>query len=187
MQKVAARLGISKMGVYRYVSSKEELLAVAVEQAVDVPPDADPTASWRDRTVAWAEALREVWLAHPWLPATTIGNRMVGPREIAWTEAGARALEGSRLAGGELRATIALLFAHARATLATDVAGTQYWNVAPELGAEIRERLRADQDRFPLVTAAEAATADGFDPWLYGLELILEGVAAVGRTRPPAG
>ena len=180
MQKVAARLGVTKMALYRYVGSKDELIAVAVEQAVEDPPTSTAAdGDWRERTRRWADRLREVWTAHPWLPAATLGNRVMGPREIGWSESAAQALEGSGLGGAELRATIALLFAHSRSALAHDVAGTQYWTLDQELGAEVRERLRAHADRFPLISAA-GADDDEFDVWRYGIDLVLDGVAARG-------
>jgi AcrR family transcriptional regulator len=178
MQKVAERLGVTKMALYRYVSSKDELIAIAVERAVGDPPTTPTTdGDWRARTHRWAGELRQVWQAHPWLPGATLGARMIGPREIGWSEAAARALEGSGLQGAALRTTISLLFAHSRSALALDVAGTQYWNVGAEPGAELRERLRAEAHRFPLISAAGTGDAD-HDPWLIGLELILDGIAA---------
>ena len=182
MQKVSARLGVTKMALYRYVGSKEELVAVAVEHAVGDPPDLTAGGDWRERTLRWAALLREVWERHPWLPAATLGNRMIGPREIGWSESAAQALAGSGLAGEELRATIALLFAASRAALAHDVAGTQFWTTQPQVGAELRERLRNHADRFPLVSAAEAETAGGLDAWRFGIELLLDGVAARRRS-----
>lgn len=183
MQKVAERLGVSKMALYRYVSSKDELVAVAVEEAVgDAPVTTPADGGWRDRTRVWAEALRAVWEEHPWLPATAVGNRIVGPREIAWSESAARALAGSGLAGAELRATITLLFAHARATLVREIAGTQYWATSHDVGVALRERLSESRARFPALAAAEEGPGDA-DAWDYGLEVILDGVAARTRRR----
>jgi AcrR family transcriptional regulator len=181
MQKVAARLGVTKMALYRYVGSKDELVAVAVEHAVGDPPVLTGDGDWRTRTLRWAELLREVWQRHPWLPGATLGNRMIGPREIGWSESAAQALQGSGLTGDELRTTIALLFATSRAALAHDVAGTQYWTTQPQVGAELRERLRGHADRFPLVSAAEAGATRDFDAWRFGLDLVLDGVAARPR------
>ena len=179
MQKVAARLGVSKMALYRYVRSRDDLVAIAVEQAVGEPPGtSDADGDWRARTLLWAERLRAVWVEHPWLPATAVGERMMGPREIGWSEAAARALRGSGQEGGELLATITLLFAHARAELAGDLSGTQHWRVHDELGEELRAHLHEERDRFPLLSAAEDGALAGFDAWRYGLEIVLDGVAA---------
>ncbi|WP_258724989.1 TetR/AcrR family transcriptional regulator [Cellulomonas sp. NS3] len=178
MQKVADRLGVSKMALYRYVGSKDELVAVAVEQAVGVPPEVGADDDWRAATAAWGAELRETWLAHPWLPAATIGNRVMGPREIAWSEAAAAALASSGLTGDALRAVITLLFSHTRSTLSRELTGTQYWTTADDVGAEMRVLLRESGSAFPRIRAAEAAGVAGFDTWRFGLDVILDGVAA---------
>lgn len=178
MQKVADRLGVSKMALYRYVGSKDELVAVAVEQAVGVPPEVDADDDWRGAVAAWAAELRTTWLAHPWLPAATIGNRLMGPREVAWSEAAAAALASSGLTGDALRAVITLLFSHTRSTLSRELTGTQYWTTADDVGAEMRLLLRESGAAFPRIRAAEAVGVAGFDAWRFGLDVILDGVAA---------
>src|SRR6266540_3558611 len=39
MQRVASRLGFTKMALYRYVADKAELLAIMIETAAGEPPD----------------------------------------------------------------------------------------------------------------------------------------------------
>src|ERR1700685_1109401 len=66
MRAVGARLGMTSMGLYRYVRSKDELLALMVDEALG-PPDfpAYGPAGWRDRLSAWAYAARSRLAAHP--------------------------------------------------------------------------------------------------------------------------
>ena len=53
MGRVAGELGASAMSLYRYVASKDELLALMVDAAVGPPPPASqPGEDWRARPVA---------------------------------------------------------------------------------------------------------------------------------------
>ena len=50
MHRVAERLGVTKMALYRYLSAKAELLALAVDAAQGGPPDlAEAGEGWRPR------------------------------------------------------------------------------------------------------------------------------------------
>src|SRR5688500_13948513 len=65
MQRVAGALDVTKMALYRYVSSKAELLAVMTEIAVGEPPVLT-AGDWRGRLAEWAGLLRATWREHPW-------------------------------------------------------------------------------------------------------------------------
>ena len=55
VQRVAERLGVTKMALYRYLAAKADLLAVAVDAAQGGPPDlADAGEGWRPRLERWA-------------------------------------------------------------------------------------------------------------------------------------
>ncbi|RJL31951.1 TetR/AcrR family transcriptional regulator [Bailinhaonella thermotolerans] len=66
MRKLADRLGVATMSLYRYVRSKDELLELMVDAAyeqVEIPEGAD----WRETLRARAWATRATYLRHPWL------------------------------------------------------------------------------------------------------------------------
>ncbi len=83
MQRVAESLDFTKMSLYRHVSGKADLVAVMIEHAVGDPPDLQRVkGGWRPRLERWARALSATWEEHPWLPGVTVGDRVMGPREI---------------------------------------------------------------------------------------------------------
>lgn len=95
MEAVAARLGISAMALYRHVPGKAALVALMLDDGLGPPPKL--AGSWRRRLVAWAQALAEVFRAHPWSLEASAGLRAMGPNELAWLNAGMAALEPTRL------------------------------------------------------------------------------------------
>ena len=100
MKAVAGELGLSTMGLYRYVDSRESLLEVMTESAATDPP-ADLTDSgigWREAAHRWAHYFAEGIRLHPWtldLPAGT--DLAPTPRALAWVDVGLRCLAGAGL------------------------------------------------------------------------------------------
>ena len=183
MQRVASELQFTKMAMYRYVSGKAELLAVMIEEAVGEPPDLRRVAGgWRPRLEEWARCMWAAWDRHPWLPAATAGERIMGPNETDWIECAVAALAGTGLDGGEQMDAVAVLSGHIRSSQSAAAAGTQPWTTGRQ-----REVLLAHADRYPAVTAALAGAAapqarDSLRE--FGLTRILDGLAMLIGERP---
>jgi AcrR family transcriptional regulator len=88
MRAVAQELGMSTMGLYRYVDDREELEGLVVELvlgAVDTePPDRD--ASWRERIEVMVRRLRDTVGAHPAVVPLTITHRHHSLGVLRWSE-----------------------------------------------------------------------------------------------------
>ena len=175
MQQVAGMLDVTKMALYRHVTNKAVLVAVMIEIAVGTPPDLSTVpGGWRPKLTEWAGLMRETWQRHPWLPAATVGERAMGPREIGWTEAAVAALDGTGLTGAECMDAVFLLSGHIRNTRSAATAGTQPWNRDKRLRAQIA----AHGDLFPALVAATADAGDvNLDSsWQFGLDRIFDGL-----------
>jgi AcrR family transcriptional regulator len=187
MQRVARQLGVTKMALYRYVAGKSELLAVMIEQAVGDPPDLHRVrGGWRGKLQAWAQAMWATWDRHPWLPGATTGDRVLGPRELGWTECAVGALAGSGLAGREQLDAVLVLSGHLRNTRSLATAGTQPWTTGRQVAL-----LRQHGDRFPALMAAVPAAGDpsprGSDHAReFGLARILDGLGILIAERTTA-
>lgn len=88
MQRVAESLGFTTMSLYRYVASKDELLALMQDAAVKLPKvDRWPLkGGWQESLRLWAGQLRDAYLARPWLmdiPRNAIGLLMPNSMEAA--------------------------------------------------------------------------------------------------------
>jgi AcrR family transcriptional regulator len=185
MQRVADAFGVTKMALYRYVSGKAQLLAVTIEAAVGDPPVLRGTG-WRARIEEWAGLLRENWLRRPWLPRATVGDRVMGPREVAWIECPVEVLAEAGLTGPQQMDAVLLLCAHVRNTLTGTVSGTQPWTPGRGSGS-LHEQLARRNADYAAVLAATRSGRSEDNGWRFGLELILDGlevqVARAARAR----
>jgi len=177
MQRVAESLGVTKMALYRYVRSKTELIAVTIEAAVGDPPRLGADG-WRDRIEEWAHLLRETWQRHPWLPEATVGDRVMGPREIAWTECPVAVLAEAGLTGTQQMDAVRLLSGHVRNTLTGAGSGTQLWTPGTGAGS-LRTQLALREADYTAVLAATRSRVSPDHGWRFGLDLILDGIEAL--------
>lgn len=184
MQRVAAEVGLTKMGLYRYVASREELEAVMVDAAVEEPPGpGEFTGTWREQAEELVARIDRVWTRHPWLPWVTIGERLMGPREVGWVEAAVRVFEPLALTPHERMDAVSMLFGHLRVTHAAASAGTRPWTADPEGGTTMRDLVAENTERFPALTAVMAAGRPPVDArYAFGLRCLLDGLeVAAGR------
>jgi AcrR family transcriptional regulator len=174
MHRIAAELGLTKMALYRYVNGKAELLAIMIERAVGTPPDLSGVAGWRAKLEEYARELSAAWRRHPWLPSVTVGDRVMGPREAAWSETALSALTDTPLTERERLDVVMMVSHHIRATHPAATQGTQTWtdgSAAPIM----RDLLLLNADRFPLLatTAAISSTATTRE---FGLLALFDGL-----------
>lgn len=183
MQRVAARLGVTKMALYRYVPGKAELVALMVEAAIGSCPAATAHGDgWRERLEEWARHLIAAFGRHPWVLDATVGPRVMGPAELSWLEGAVSALDGTGLTGAERMDAAALLVGHVRAITQQARAAGPAGRPEAQLGAVLGELMRTHGERFPQLTAAlsAAAASKGQDQaWEFGLQRILDGLAAL--------
>src|ERR1700735_5026231 len=66
MARIAKRLGVGAMSLYRYVAAKDELLTLMVDTALGPPPPLPAPGEWRAGLTAWCDAERDAYRAHPW-------------------------------------------------------------------------------------------------------------------------
>ena len=178
MQRVAADLGFTKMSLYRHVQGKAELLSIMIDTAVAEPPDlAGVPGGWRPRLEAFVGQLADVWRQHPWIPAVTVGNRAMGPREAGWVESAVAALAGTGLTGDERLAAVFLLFGHIRNTHSMAAAGTQPWSGDGELAGQIRGHAELFPELSQALNGPAQALADNARK--FGLDRILDGLAVL--------
>ncbi|MFJ9443280.1 TetR/AcrR family transcriptional regulator [Kitasatospora sp. NPDC101235] len=183
MQKVAGQLDFTKMSLYRYVPGKAELIALMVESAVDAPPAAPEGAGWREQLTVWAHRLAESFARHPWLLDATVGARALGPKELAWLEQVVAALDGHGLTGPERMDAAVLLTGHVRGIAAQSRAAGPDGNPEAELLAALGTVVQEHADRFPAVAAAMADPGGRDRALEFGLERILDGLAALIERR----
>ena len=195
MSRVAAELGTGPMSLYRYVTRKDELLALMVDAAHGPPPAGPPDEDWRAGLTRWSWAIRAAYQRHPWVLQIPIRGLPSLPNEVAWFEEGLRCLAGTGLAEAAKGSVILLVTGYVRnaATIDTDIeAAIRASGQTPDewMSSYARTITRlADPQRFPALTKFIAAGVfDRADPpdteFSFGLERILDGIAALVHAGP---
>ncbi len=182
MQRVASELGCTAMALYRHIPAKDQLIAAMADAVTGSPPvPSSPATSWRAETEAWAQALWDLYLAHPWMLRAPTPSAPVGPNELAWFEALLSPLHRSGL-DRERLIPIATFLSGAVRDLA---------RVATELdpaGAAAYGRIlarRLDPERFPTLCSLgeeqgldEEEDGDVTPIVRHGMQCLLDGIEA---------
>jgi AcrR family transcriptional regulator len=114
MARVAERLGVTTMALYRYVSSKDDLLALMLDTALaeSSPAEPVPGEGWRPALERWCAEQLALAAAHPWSVQPPVTSALPGPARVALLDRGLRALEGTPLTWDERVAVIGRLALH---------------------------------------------------------------------------
>ncbi|MFI9329445.1 TetR/AcrR family transcriptional regulator C-terminal domain-containing protein [Kitasatospora sp. NPDC052868] len=199
MRAVAARLGVSPMSPYRYVTGKEDLVLLTADAAFgeasypDVPP-----VGWRPRLELGARTLWSLFRRHPWLAhLSPVTRPKLLPNLMTHAEWALAALDGHGLDAPAMLDIHVLFYSYiegiavnlereTQAQAATGVTEDQWMeHQAPALGA------LADSGRFPVFSRLVAGLENGYDLDLdglfeFGLATLLDGLAprieAAGRS-----
>lgn len=203
MGRVAKELGASAMSLYRYVASKDELLALMIDGAfgqvaVEGPIQEPAEGTWRERLKRWAEIELIAYRRFPWVLRIPITGAPIMPNQLRFMEWGLRALGGTGLKEDEKLSSVLLVtsFTRSFALLSSDIAAAfesgdpTTARVMPHYGELIKKLTTAEE--FPALHAVvDAGTFDEdgeeFDnldyDFRFGLERVLDGIEALIRSR----
>ena len=99
IRAVADELGSSPMGLYRYVSSKEELLEALLDRVLGRMPEVAETGDALADLGTFMTAHRDLLLAHPWAVPGLIAHPLPGPNALPIGELALRLLDRLHLHG----------------------------------------------------------------------------------------
>ncbi|UNX55050.1 TetR/AcrR family transcriptional regulator [Georgenia sp. TF02-10] len=188
MSRVAKALGYTTMSLYRYVESKDELVALMWDNGLDAPPEFDFSGGWRASLERWAFLQLRSLRAHPWSLDIPISAPPLSPRQIDWMEIGLKTLADTPLRSDEklgviLAVNVAVL---AEARLTRELAEGD--EVSSQAYGELISRL-VDRETHPHLRAAvdEGVFAFGTeDPdvdFAFSLGLTLDGIERMIESR----
>ncbi|WP_238019974.1 TetR/AcrR family transcriptional regulator [Dactylosporangium sp. AC04546] len=174
MRAVAQELGVSTMGLYRYVADREELEGLVVELvlgAVDPVPPAD--GSWQERIAVLVERVRVAVGAHPAVVPLTMTHRHRSPAILRWSESVAGLL--TEAGTGPRQRAVAL-----RGLLAYVIGAIQLEHLGPLAGPGTVAIAGLDPAEFPHMraTAREAQGVPADEEFRGGLAMLLAGIRA---------
>ncbi len=192
MNRLATELGTGAMSLYRYVSSKAELVDLMVDAALGPMPAVATGTGWRQALEQLAWAYREALRRHTWILRVPITAPPVTPNQVAFLEACLGATRDTGLSGPARLSTVLLLSGYVRseATLIADITAASMvsGSLAQVVVANYPQMLRrlTDAARFPAIHELMASGA--FDPdedpdaeFVFGLQRLLDGVDALIR------
>ncbi len=191
LRRVAARLGAGPMRLYGYISTKEELFDLMLDEVyAEILPRERP-GDWREALRVHAHRTRQAALRHEWLADLLGGRPALGPNALAVAETTLAALDGladvdtvmravetvSAYLTGAIRREIADL----RAERATGLSKRD-WQRAQ--GPHVSRMLATG--RFPALAKAmhEGTDVAAEESFATGLDWVLDAVAA-RLARPP--
>ncbi len=192
MRRLAAKLGVAAMALYRYVTSKQELLELMVDAAYaesqqGLPPE--PCGDWRGVLRAMAHANRARLHRHPWLgQAYSQALTALTPHQLAGAEHVLQALEPLGLDPDSALAIMDTVNEYSRGAASREVTLLQImkregWDSLEDVRAALRPNMMwlMNTGRYPqfLRWVREAERKDD-DDWRFefGLECVLDGIAA---------
>ncbi|MBL1100858.1 TetR/AcrR family transcriptional regulator [Streptomyces coffeae] len=191
LRKVAAALEAGPMRLYRYLSTKEELLDLMVDAVYgEIRSNGpEPDTGWREALRSHAHRVRHAALRHEWFVDLLGGRPHLGPEALGHLEASLAALRGAPGFGGSIDAVLSAV-----ATVNSYVIGAIRQEVA-DLRAERVSGLNERQwqrsvgpylermlatGRYPTLAEVvrDATHPDADTVFDTGLDCVLDGVAA---------
>jgi len=183
MRRLAERLGVVPMALYKHVANKEQLLDGMIDAVVaGIDPPAG-TGDWRQAVRARVLSARDNLLRHPWAPHVIETRTQASPIVLAHMDA----LIAAFLAGG-LSADLTHHAMHALGSRMWGFTQEVFPTTPPPDDPALREQMfREVAARFPHIV--EIATAGAHDPasavgstcddqfeFEFALDLFLDGV-----------
>ena len=189
MARVAERLGNSTMALYRHVKSKDDLLVLMSDAAIERPDPTPAGIDWRTGLTFWADNVLTAIRRHPWYARIPISGPPAGPNNLAWFDAALGVLNDTGLpeeakvgivmglityVQGEVRMAFDLARGYADNPAAFQQFGATLARVAdPRVYPAVARTVEAGV--FDEVGSFEEDNEADFD---FGLQLYLDGVAA---------
>lgn len=184
LRKVAARLNAGPMRLYGYISTKQELFDLMVDEVqAEILPE-EPPGDWREALSTLAHRTRQAALRHEWLADLLGGRPSLGPNGLAVTEATLAALDGLADIDTVMRAveTVGAYFtgairreiANIRAERATGLSKREWQRAS---GPHVTRMLATG--RFPALSRAvhDGTDVDAETTFTTGLNWVLDAVA----------
>ncbi|WP_344972413.1 TetR/AcrR family transcriptional regulator [Streptosporangium fragile] len=185
LRKVAAQLDARPMRLYGYISTKEELFDLMVDEVhAEILPEEQP-GDWREALRVLAHRTRQATLRHEWLADLLGGRPALGPNALAVAEATLAAFDGLADLETVMRAveTVSAYFtgairreiANLRAERATGLSKRDWQRAS---GPHVMRMLATG--RFPALAKVvhDGTEVDAEASFATGLDWVLDAVAA---------
>jgi len=186
MKRVAAELGFTTMALYRYVDSKDELLAMMWNaSALGLPTVSGD--GWREWLANWAMVQFDGVCRRTWILQMPMSRPPAGPASLAWVEQALQAMAVTGLTEAEKMGVVGLISAYSlsEARMQYEESRARAATSDTDYAAVLRELV--DEQTYPALyqaawsgeldePSAGRPTTFDMDQFRFGLERILDGV-----------
>lgn len=160
MRRLAARLGVVPMALYKHVANKDDLLAGMVDTLIASFAPPDPALGWKQAVRAQLLAARRVLQEHPWARQVIESRTTRTPQVLAYMD---------RVAGLFIDDGVGIDLTHH----AMHALGHRIWGFSPEAfddpdslqppsdPAELEAMLRMVQQTYPHIAMIALDAVDG--------------------------
>jgi AcrR family transcriptional regulator len=198
MRRIAGKLGVGTMSLYRYVETKDDLLDLMTDQVFgESGLPGEHLDDWRADLHRAAVGYRALLLRHPWVLSVGVSRPPLGPNVMHRTEWMLASLDGLGLGIDEIAGLAGVVIAYVRGVALTEIAEAEVARRTGQseddyrrlVGPYIEEVFAAGQH--PLMARFVHEADDRTDPdgvFRRGLERVLDGIAAgVAAAAPETG
>lgn len=193
MRRVASELKVGVMSLYTYVTNKAELFELMVDRVLGERRPVDPSEPWRDRVRAWAVDRWGLLRRHPWILDQSLYRFSWGPNAMDADEELTAALDASGLSPHHTVECALTVQAYVNGSAhgsqveyrAEQASGTSLFE--HHVARSVFYETYYEERRFPATTKIYLAGGyDEFslDPFLFGLERLLDGFEALLHSAP---
>ncbi|WP_226370231.1 TetR/AcrR family transcriptional regulator [Pseudonocardia oceani] len=180
MRTVGRELGVEAMSLYHHLSGKDDLLDALADRVFTGIALPAPDAPWRAAMAARAASAREVLAAHPWALTLIESRRNPGPALLGHHDAVLGCLRGNGFSVALASHAFSVLDAYVFGFVLTEITLPFEPGESTE---QFVDTLDLAVDTYPHLAemVAEQVRGTGYaygDEFGYGLELILDGLAA---------
>lgn len=186
MRRLAERLGVVPMAVYRHVANKDDLTDALLDLAVSEVPLPPPGLDWRGSMRHLAHAIRDTVLAHPGIVTPLVGKPALGPSSLALAEAGFAALADAGFSPAATTRGVNAVLTYTIGFVALEVPRRRAGFLPDGSGADgLDDDLdRLPPDLFPYTRALRPAPAELVNDaqFQHGLDRLLDGIGADAPT-----
>lgn len=195
MRRIASELGSTAMALYRHVFSKDDLLDLLLDAVFgEIALPEQPSGSWRGDLRAFAYASRAALKRHPWVMPLMISRPTLGPNYIRWFEFSLACLAQQEPDIATVTKLVSVLSGYVGATVSYEVAEEAHTQRIGLSEAEKRDiatpyvQQLIASGRYPNFARFFAAelSADPEQSFAFGVECVLDGIAAQLARRAPA-
>ncbi|MEV0053558.1 TetR/AcrR family transcriptional regulator C-terminal domain-containing protein [Saccharopolyspora shandongensis] len=178
LRALASRLGVHATSLYWHVSTRDDLLDLAVDTVfAGLAEPGEPGDDWADDVAGFMRSLRAALLRHPWSGALAASRPLLGPEALQRSEFVYAGLSCAGFTGAALTAAAAAVSNLVIGSVAAQAA----WEGQDEAAARraVHDHLRANADRYPTLGALADTRTDSWpDQFERAMDALLRGLAA---------